>query len=73
MAKKTTKKTIKAEKKVVKEPVKIEKKIIEPIEPEVKEEIKGKTEKEVLLELYDVLKARKINSISDLENLIANS
>ena len=24
-------------------------------------------------ELYDVLKARKINSISDLENLIANS
>jgi len=73
MAKKTIKKIIeKAEKKVVKEPVKIKKKIIEPLES-IESEVKRKTEKEVLLDLYNVLKARKINSISDLENLIANS
>jgi len=37
------------------------------------EEPKVKTEKEVLLDLYDDLKARGIRSIGDLENQIANA
>ena len=32
-----------------------------------------KTQKEIYLELYDTLKTLNINSISDLENLIARS
>ena len=39
---------------------------------EVKEVIVEKTEKEKLLELYQTLKDLGINSISDLENKIAN-
>lgn len=35
--------------------------------------VKEKTEKEKLLELYDTLKSLNINSISDLENLIARA
>ena len=31
-----------------------------------------KTEKEILLELYETLKSRNIRSIGDLENQIAN-
>ena len=34
---------------------------------------KEASEKEILLELYQVLQDRHINSISDLENLIARS
>jgi len=36
-------------------------------------EIKAKSEKERLLELYQTLKDLNINSISDLENLIARA
>ena len=36
-------------------------------------EIKVKSEKEVLLDLYKTLKSLGINSISDLENLIARA
>ena len=42
--------------------------IAEALEP-----VKEKTEKEKLLELYDTLKSLNINSISDLENLIARA
>ncbi len=44
------------------------------VKPVAKEEVKvvEKTEKEKLLELYEILKGRGIRSISDLENLIAN-
>ena len=44
------------------------------VKPVAKEEVKvvEKTEKEKLLELYEILKGRGIRSISDLANLIAN-
>lgn len=56
------------------------KKIIKDIDiPETKTDIssekieeKSKSEKEILLELYENLKARNIRSIGDLENQIAN-
>ena len=45
-----------------------------PIEiPEDIFDVKVKSEKEKLLELYEQLKALKIHSISDLENLIARA
>lgn len=39
---------------------------------DIHQDIKVKSEKEKLLELYEQLKALKIHSISDLENKIAN-
>ena len=47
------------------------KKVVETFSPV--SEVKVKSEKEKLLELYEQLKALKIHSISDLENLIARA
>ena len=48
------------------EEVKVEPKVAEVVIP-------PKSEKEKLLELYEVLKALNVRSISDLENLIARA
>ena len=42
-------------------------------EPVVEQESGGKSEKEKLLEVYQFMKDYKINSISNIENLIARS
>jgi len=52
---------------------KIKKKVLKKKEVIVKPIIKVKTEKEILLELYQNLKDRGIGRISDLENLIARA
>lgn len=45
-----------------------------PVEvPATETKLETKTEKEILLDLYAVLKARGINSIGDLENQISRA
>uniref|UniRef100_A0A6M3JQY5 Uncharacterized protein n=1 Tax=viral metagenome TaxID=1070528 RepID=A0A6M3JQY5_9ZZZZ len=53
--------------------IKVETAVSEPIPTQTPSEVKVKSEKENLLELYQRLKDLGINSISDLENLIART